>query len=150
MVKKFRMVGITDDANECSCCGRQDLKRVVWMVPLDPDGNPEGEAAPYGTSCAATLLGYAYPKSSTSKRKIEVEAMMARRRTVEDAVAEIRKAHLTRVGVYFVLTDLVEEVQAGRMTLKQAEDERERRYPLLRFYSGKIGYDEAFRLIMAK
>lgn len=150
MVKKFRMVGINDDASECSCCGRQGLKRVVWLMPLDVDGNPEGDAAPYGTSCAATLMGYAYPKSSASKRKIEVEAMMARRQTVEDAVAEIRKAHLTRVGVYFVLTDLVEEVQAGRMTLKQAEDERERRYPLLRFYSGKIGYDEAFRLIMAK
>lgn len=150
MVKKFRMVGINDDASECSCCGRQGLKRVVWLMPLDVDGNPEGDAAPYGTSCAATLMGYAYPKSSASKRKIEAEAVMAMRQTVEDAVTGIRKAHMTRLGAYFVLNDLVAEVQAGRMTLKQAEEERERRFPLLRFWSGKIDYPEAFNLIMAK
>ena len=78
------------------------------------------------------------------------EAVMAMRQTVEDAVTGIRKAHMTRLGAYFVLNDLVAEVQAGRMTLKQAEEERERRFPLLRFWSGKIDYPEAFNLIMAK
>ena len=60
MAKKFRCVGITDDQNYCECCGRTDLKRVMMLVPLDADGNPEGEAAPDCKSCGARLLGYAY------------------------------------------------------------------------------------------
>lgn len=43
--------GCNDEADTCSCCGRTGLKRVVWLEEADG-----GEAAPYGTTCAALLL----------------------------------------------------------------------------------------------
>lgn len=80
MSQKFRCVGINDDFNHCECCGRTDLKRVMMLVPLDADGNPEGEAAPYGTSCGAKLLGYAYATSkdkTTFRKDMEREAVLS-------------------------------------------------------------------------
>ena len=78
MAKQFRLMGTNDDHNTCEFCGRTNLKRVVMLAPLDPDGNVEGEAAPYGTSCAATLLGYTWkdPKGSRFvKNAVEAEAL---------------------------------------------------------------------------
>lgn len=80
MAKKFRCVGITDEHSHCECCGRTDLKRVLMLVPLDPDGQPEGEAAPYGTSCGAKLLGYTYATSkdkTTFRKAMEREAILS-------------------------------------------------------------------------
>ena len=89
MSKKFRLVGINDDTNVCSCCGRDDLKRVLWLLPLDQDGNPEGEPIPYGSSCGAKALGWAHPTSSTTKTHIENEA--------RKAMAEFRQAAYHRI-----------------------------------------------------
>lgn len=47
--------GTNSEEHTCACCGRDDLTRVVWLAPLDPDGN-EGAAAPFGTTCAARLI----------------------------------------------------------------------------------------------
>lgn len=52
----WEVVGITDECDTCEHCGRRGLKRVVAMVPLDADGNRDGDAAYFGTGCA---VGYA-------------------------------------------------------------------------------------------
>lgn len=68
---RFKIIAVNDEADYCTCCGRQGLKRVVMMQQLDADGNVEVYSEPFGTSCAAKLLGYRNPSSPATKRKIE-------------------------------------------------------------------------------
>ena len=56
VLSQWVMKGITDACTTCGCCGRQDLKRTVAIVPLDADGNEDGDPSYYGTGCAATAL----------------------------------------------------------------------------------------------
>lgn len=49
---RYRCVGVNDEADACSHCGKTGLKRVAWL--LDTEG--ADEAAPYGTTCAAYML----------------------------------------------------------------------------------------------
>ena len=62
MTTTYRIKGIKNDETTCACCGRNDLTKVVWLAPLDEDGN-EFDAAPYGTTCAARLMT---PKTARS------------------------------------------------------------------------------------
>ncbi|NEB76006.1 hypothetical protein G3I40_12350 [Streptomyces sp. SID14478] len=50
--------GVVDDSDTCECCGRTNLKRTVALMPLDAEGNEEGDVSYYGTSCAAVALGW--------------------------------------------------------------------------------------------
>lgn len=70
---KYRVMGENDDASECACCGRTGLKRVVWMQPLDEDGNEVGEAVPFGRVCGAKAAGWGYGSSSDIDRRIVKE-----------------------------------------------------------------------------
>lgn len=93
MTKKFRIMGCNDDFDTCDCCGKTGLKRVVMLAPVDPDGNLEGDPSPYGTSCAAKLLGYAYPKDPKERRwahkTIEQEALRLEVKKLQDYYAQI-------------------------------------------------------------
>lgn len=51
----YKVKGTNGDETTCACCGRDDLTRVVWLAPVDADGN-ERQAEPYGTTCAARLV----------------------------------------------------------------------------------------------
>lgn len=56
---RFRYLGTTDECVDCQRegCPRVDLKYTVAIMPLDAEGNDEGEATYYGSSCAARALG---------------------------------------------------------------------------------------------
>jgi hypothetical protein len=56
--KKYAYKGTNEDHDTCLVCGRSGLKKVMWLVELDPDGGEIGEAFAVGTSCGPTLLGY--------------------------------------------------------------------------------------------
>jgi len=60
-MKKYACVAINDEATDCSICGRKELKRVMWLVDVDEDGEP----FPVGTSCGATMLEYTQSKINT-------------------------------------------------------------------------------------
>jgi hypothetical protein len=94
MTRTFQLVGTDDNQSTCCCCGRTDLKRVVWLVPIDSDGGPAGEPEHYGTTCAARLLGYAHPTSASTKSRVEREA----RKAAEDRRAE-ETARIFRAAV---------------------------------------------------
>ncbi|MEV0186782.1 hypothetical protein AB0I54_47570 [Streptomyces sp. NPDC050625] len=75
-IPKWKIKGIVDDFNECGCCGRRGLKRTVALMPLDADGNEDGTAedvAYYGTSCAATALGWTQGKVTDTARAAQAE-----------------------------------------------------------------------------
>jgi len=62
---KYMIKGLNDSETTCACCGRNDLKRVVWLTAIDADGN-ETTVEAYGTTCAARLLS---PKGQSSEAR---------------------------------------------------------------------------------
>jgi len=46
---RFAVLGVTDDRDFCQCCGRQGVKRVVWIK----DGE-SGAVRHFGTTCATS------------------------------------------------------------------------------------------------
>ncbi|PWI04907.1 hypothetical protein DIZ27_42400 [Streptomyces sp. NWU339] len=72
-IPKWTIKGIVDDFDECGCCGRHGLKRTVALMPLDADGNEDGSAVYYGTSCAATALSWTQGKVADTARAAQAE-----------------------------------------------------------------------------
>lgn len=58
MSKAYRVIGTTDESTTCELCGKVELKATVMLVPLDADGNDDGDACYFGTSCAAKAAGW--------------------------------------------------------------------------------------------
>lgn len=55
--KRYGLKGVNDEAETCVVCGKVELKRVMWIVELDADGNEISEPFHCGTTCGAKLLG---------------------------------------------------------------------------------------------
>ncbi|HET9144070.1 hypothetical protein [Actinophytocola sp.] len=53
----FRYIGTTSDVVECENCGKADLRCTVIIMPVDAEGNDDGEPCYYGSTCAARALG---------------------------------------------------------------------------------------------
>ncbi len=60
-MESFTYLGINSDKDFCTCCGKKDLSRVVWL-----ENNETGEITHYGTICGSKIQGAAYKKPSTS------------------------------------------------------------------------------------
>lgn len=46
-MNRFEVVGINDERDYCECCGKNNLKRVVWIRDTETD-----EVKHFGTTCA--------------------------------------------------------------------------------------------------
>lgn len=44
---RYKVLGINDDQESCDCCGKQGLKRVVWIEDTET-----GAVMAFGTTCA--------------------------------------------------------------------------------------------------
>lgn len=75
---KYKVLGVGDDVTECSCCGRQGLKRTVALEVLEC-----GEVIRVGVDCASILLSRTGKSRSAASIKNEAEA--AERAKVEAA-----------------------------------------------------------------
>lgn len=83
---KFRVLGINDDASDCCCCGRQGLRRVVWLQPLDHDGEECGEPVHFGRVCGARAAGWGYGSDTGRiERRIREEEAKARKHYADEA-----------------------------------------------------------------
>ncbi len=59
---KYEVVGVNDDKDSCECCGKQGLKRVVWIRNIET-----GEVKHFGTTCAtAPQKGFGVDKEIKS------------------------------------------------------------------------------------
>lgn len=74
----FKVLGVNDDTDNCECCGRTGLKRVVWLERLDFDGNGDGGPFAAGVDCAARLL-----RTTATRIKAAAIAADSRRETEE-------------------------------------------------------------------
>ncbi|EKJ7938218.1 hypothetical protein L5559_006042 [Pseudomonas aeruginosa] len=46
-MSRYQFLGINDDKSHCECCGKQGLKRVVWIEDTETN-----EIRHFGTTCA--------------------------------------------------------------------------------------------------
>lgn len=67
----MKVLGITDERNECDCCGKKNLKCTVALEHTDADGNGTGSIVYFGRDCAARKI-YGNNKSGNVK---SVEAL---------------------------------------------------------------------------
>ena len=54
MKKSYIIKAVNSEVDTCFCCGRTDLKKVVWLAERI-DGI-EHDPSPYGTTCAAKAV----------------------------------------------------------------------------------------------
>lgn len=54
---RWRYLGTTDESVTCEKCGKDELRSTVMIVPLDAEGNDDGDVTYYGSTCAARALG---------------------------------------------------------------------------------------------
>ncbi len=103
-MKRYALKGINDEKHECAVCGKVELKRVMWLVELDADGNETGEAFHCGTTCGAKLLGYTASKMATKVKGFDGEVQRKRdgmfwnhssTKTANAVMAELNKLTLT-------------------------------------------------------
>lgn len=59
--KLYKLVAINDDIDFCIACGKEELKRVMWLENLET-----GIIEHYGTTCGARMLGWT--KKETSRK----------------------------------------------------------------------------------
>ena len=55
--QQYKLMGVNSDEDTCSCCGKTNLKRVMWLMELDEEGNANGEVFPMGTTCGQKKMG---------------------------------------------------------------------------------------------
>ena len=87
---RFRYLGTTDDVVDCQRegCRQVGLSHTVVIMPLDADGNDDGEATYYGSTCAAKVLGVrgggrAVLKSASAQREVTYMRACDARRKLE-------------------------------------------------------------------
>ena len=83
LTARFQVLAVNDSADFCECCGRKNLKRVVWVHALET-----GEHKHFGTTCVLS------PTKSFGIKK-EVEAAV--REFTNNQAAERKAAWLNRV-----------------------------------------------------
>jgi hypothetical protein len=88
---RYTIQGITDERNECDCCGRTNLKNTVALTD-----NESGETVYFGVTCAARARGQSAREINQAVRDAEARAAKA-----ADDLARARHAkwvaHLTKV-----------------------------------------------------
>lgn len=103
MEQRIKVLGINDDRDSCQCCGKEGLKRVVWLSIDD------GQPVHYGTTCAARAGGIrgrwtSDRAESLVQRLKDREARIAK----SQRICDIAQAEANRTGksMYVGYTDL--------------------------------------------
>jgi hypothetical protein len=123
-MKRYALKGINDDQHECAVCGRVELRRVMWLVELDGDGNELGLPFHCGTSCGAKLLGYTQSKVNTTVKNYsslvyEFHEKLRRNHPLTAEYDRVRDQQLAlvRQAGSWVIAHKTDEYQAHTQTL---------------------------------
>lgn len=95
---RFRYIGTTDECTDCQRpgCTKVDLKATVIVVPLDVEGNDDGEPTYYGSTCAARALGI--KATGAQVRQAATGARLQTLMAAHDARRMLRTYNLPEVG----------------------------------------------------
>ena len=61
----YKIIGVNSDKDFCSCCGKQNLSKVVWI-----ENTESSKINHYGTTCAAYLL------SPVKDKKVKIDTLL--------------------------------------------------------------------------
>jgi len=86
MAGRFTVKGINDEQSFCSCCGKQNLKRVVWIEDTET-----GDINHFGTSCAEN------PAKAFGVASEIRKAVRAYDKAAKDTARQARAAELHRL-----------------------------------------------------
>jgi hypothetical protein len=122
MAKAYRVTGTTDDVTTCELCSKPELKGTVMLVPLDAEGNEDGEVCYFGTSCAAKAAGWTVREVKAGIKRAadeERERKQAEYRAVREAETEfLRNWYLEHHGT----PDLYEAAKRAGMSPVRTSD----------------------------
>lgn len=85
--------GINDDVTECARCGKQHLRRVVWL-----ENTETGDILPYGTTCAAKLQKITTKEQRQNETTYERELQARNKKLALAAIAPYRQRELAAVA----------------------------------------------------
>jgi len=127
MSSNYVLKGINDDYDTCELCGKTGLKRVMWLAPINEDGEEIADPGAYGTTCGAKLLGLRI----RSKAKIENKVYEMLIERINNKAAEIMNDFVPYANRWLLPADLRYKVCGNEMTINQALEERVKRHPIL-------------------
>ncbi len=144
---KYRVYGINDDTDTCEVCGKTNLKRVVWMMPLDSEGNEvAAQPFPAGVDCAGRMMGWSFGRKK-AESKLQEMLIDNRKRLVSAKIIEIttQEGWQPFLSMYMP-ADLILAIKRCTMTKDEAFAERNKRWPILKYNSGQITLEQAVEL----
>lgn len=116
MTKAYRVTGTTDEVTACELCGKVELKGTVMLVPLDADGNADGDVSYFGTSCAAKAAGWTV-KDVRAGIKRAADEKRAAEQARRDAVHEAERKFLANYYVeHYGTPDLLEAAKRAGLS----------------------------------
>lgn len=96
MSEGYRLMGISDDTDTCDVCGKIELRRVMMIVPLDSDGNADGDAIYAGSTCGARMISKSSGRRVTAKRLTDASEAATRALTAaKEFMAEFEDMRLS-------------------------------------------------------
>lgn len=112
MAKAYRVTGTTDEVTECDLCGKVELKGTVMLLPLDGDGDADGEINYFGTSCAAKAAGWTVREVRAGIKRAAVEKQTAeRKRRIAERDAETKAYNAWVAETYGTGSPLKDAIQ---------------------------------------
>ena len=142
---KYKVYGINDDTDTCEVCGKTNLKRVIWLMPLDAEGNEvAAQPMPVGTDCAGRMMGWSFSRQKT-EAKLQDMFAETKKAAVNAKLLKVTEWFGAHEGV-FLPSYLIKAVATGQMTKMEAVAQRNERWPIMKYTSGKITLDEAYAL----
>lgn len=83
---RFIVLGVNDDQDFCQCCGRNGLKRVVWIEDTETQ-----DVRHFGTTCA-TQPAKGFPKD-------EIKKAIAEHTEIQNAAWSMVHREIRRLGL---------------------------------------------------
>ena len=80
-IRTFQIIAVNDSKDFCECCGRKNLKRVVWVLEVET-----GVHMHFGTSCAMSpAKGFGLDKEINAAMREHDHELQAIRRVASHA-----------------------------------------------------------------
>ena len=144
--KNLKIMGINDDSDTCECCGKTNLKKVVWIAEADIDGNVFTEPVAYGTTCAGKILGVRKRSQKAVESELRVKATDTINTHIRNLRANWRIVH-TENGSMFCPAEFIDlttiDPQSARVAIRS-------QYPILEFLDGNLTIEAALEIIKNK
>lgn len=122
MTKAYRVIGTTDESTVCDQCGRVELKATVMLLPLDAEGNADGDVNYFGASCAAKAAGWTVREVKAGIKQAE-DAERAAKAAAREAVEQAEQEFLANWYVEHYGTANVQEAarRAGMSAVRVSD-----------------------------